>query len=71
MIVTSNSTQGDLVDNYQLGISIANTNHLVSKLNDYVSNFDYLSFCQRCDLLLSSFMDDYLVLKKMVKDFVQ
>ena len=70
MIVTSNSTQGDLVDNYQLGISIVNTDNLVLKLNDYISNFDYLSFCQRCDLLLSSFMNDYLVLKKMVKNFV-
>ena len=70
MIVTANTTQGDYVEQYQLGISIESCESLDSKLQTYLSSLNYKEFSQRCNQLLSIFLKDYEVFEEKVKLFV-
>jgi hypothetical protein len=70
MIVTSNGIQGDFVEKYQLGLSLDNCDNLDMKIQEYIRNFDYASFCTRCDALLKSFIDDYQLFEKEFIDYI-
>lgn len=71
MIVTSNSTQGDYVEKYGLGLSLDNCSNLDEKINKYLSNFNYKEFIGRCNELLELFLKDTIILKSTIKDFLK
>jgi hypothetical protein len=71
MIVTSNSTQGDYVEKYNLGLSIDNTDDLDVKIQNYLEHFDADLFCKNCNLLLKEFVKDYSVFEKSILTVLQ
>ncbi len=71
MLVTSNSTQGDYVEKYQLGLSLDNCENLDKKIVEYLATLDYEAFSKRCNELLENFVADYEVLEKKVIEFVK
>jgi hypothetical protein len=70
MIVTTQSIQGYYVEKYNLGLSLDDCNNLDVKLKEYLIQFDYDSFCDRCNALLNIFIKDYILFEKSVLDFV-
>lgn len=71
MIVTSNSLHGDLVEEYNLGISIENCDNLADKLHNWLQNNDFTSFCERCDNLLDKFIAEQEVFIQEITNFVK
>jgi hypothetical protein len=71
MIVTSNSVQGEYIEKYGLGLSMDNCNNLDIKIKEYIAQFDFSSFCKRCNLLLELFIKDYSVFEKSLLTFMQ
>lgn len=69
MIVTSNSTQGDLVDEYQLGISIIDTNNLGEQIKMYLSNFNREDYIKNRNSLLRTYIAEYYKFEKMLLSF--
>lgn len=59
MIVTNRSTQGNYVEKYQLGLSLENCDYLPQDIQQFITAFDKEEFANRCDILLSEFIDDY------------
>lgn len=70
MIVTSNTLQGDFVEEYSLGLSLERCDNLDSKITEYVKTMDYIQFCQNCNQLLSKFLVDQEILEKKITEFV-
>lgn len=70
MIVTSDSTQGDYVDKYNLGLAIDNCNDLDKKIQEWLSCNDRLDFSNRSIKLLSTFVEDYNTFVNTIKHFV-
>lgn len=70
MIVTTDTTQGDYVEKYQLGLSLETCDNLDTKLKNYLMTFDYDAFSKRCDELLFSFLEDYRIWENRVKMFL-
>lgn len=70
MIVTTDTTQGDYVEQNQLGLSLCNCDNLDKKMIDYLKSFDYNSFKGKCNELLSGFLQDYDLWESRVKDFL-
>ena len=71
MIVTSNSTQGDYVEKYNLGLSVENCENLAEKLKAFIENQDAAEFNKRCNSLLREFVKDYELFKAKVLSFVK
>jgi hypothetical protein len=69
MIVTKNTTQGDFVDQYNLGVAVENCENLPSIIKDFLKN-DYQEYCIRCSTLLRSFLVDYDIFEAKVLEFV-
>ncbi len=59
MIVTKNSTQGDFVEKYKLGMVIDETDDLDLAIKDFFKNTNFDKFCERCNELLQTFEVDY------------
>lgn len=70
MIVTKNSTQGDLVEKYKLGLAIDDCVNLESQILDFVERFDYSLFEHNCILLLNEMLADYEKFKIELINFV-
>ena len=70
MIVTSNTTQGDYVEQYQLGLSLVDCENLDVKMKSYLATLNMEDFSKRCDSLLESFLEDYNNWETKVKKFV-
>lgn len=70
MIVTKNTTQGDYVEKYQVGIAMENCNNIEYELRCFL-NLDYLSYVKRCNCLLESFLKDQEDFERAVKRFVE
>lgn len=70
MIVTKNTTQGDYVEKYQVGIAIENCNNIEHELR-YFFNLDYSSYAKRCNSLLESFLKDQEEFENAVKRFIE
>lgn len=71
MLVTTNSTQGDYVEHYQLGLSLDSCEKLDVKIRKYLQAMDYAAFSKRCDNLLEVFLKDYDIWKAKVIEFVK
>lgn len=69
MIVTSNSIQGDFVEQYNLGISINNCNHLEDKLRKFNLEFNEMKFNNSAEKLLTNFKTDYDIFQAKVLSF--
>ena len=70
MIVTKDSTQGDLCEKYNLGLSIENCNDLEININKFIKELDYKKFCSNCNNLLKEFLEDYIVFEKTICEFI-
>lgn len=69
MIVTKNSIQGDLVEQYNLGIAVCSCDNLVNDIETWERENDYNEFCQRCKELLAVFIRDYKYFKNAITYF--
>jgi len=70
MIVTSNTIQGDYVEQYQLGLSLEDCENLDVKMKSYLSTLSIEDFAKRCNRLLESFLEDYDNWENKIKKFV-
>lgn len=59
MIVTNRSTQGEYVEQYDLGLSVEDCSDLSVRLKRYRDNFDAELFDRKCKELLIRFVADY------------
>ena len=71
MIVTVGSTQAALVQEYGLGVVVADCANLDNAIKDYLSAFDYALFCKKCNELLVLFLEEHRMLERAVAAFVQ
>ena len=69
MIVTKDTTQGDYAERYGLGLALETTEGLADKLKEFLKQ-DYAAYCERCNSLLSDFINDYNEFYGAVKQFV-
>ena len=69
MIVTKDTTQGDYAERYGVGLALETTEGLAGKLKDFLKQ-DYAAYCERCNSLLSDFINDYNEFYGAVKQFV-
>lgn len=70
MTVTADTTQGNYVEQYQLGLSLDSCENLDKKMKDYLNSFDYNSFKDKCNELLLGFLQDYNLWEGRVKEFI-
>ena len=70
MIVTSNSIQGDYVEQNNLGLSLETCEKLDEKMRLWMKNNDYQEFVRRCNVLLSEYVKEQNYFIDCVKDFV-
>lgn len=70
MIVTTDTTQGDYVEQNQLGLSLCNCDNLDKNIKDYLNSFDYNSFKDKCNELLRGFLQDYNLWECRIKEFI-
>lgn len=71
MIVTAGSTQAALVEEYGLGVVVYECDNLDSEIKKYLSAFDYGAFCEKCNGLLASFVDEHRELERVLAAFIQ
>jgi len=71
MIVTANSTQGEFVEKYNLGLSVQNCDNLDKKINTYIKHFLFSEFSESCDLLIEGFLKDYSIFEKALIKFIK
>lgn len=70
MIVTKHTCQGDYAEKYQVGISVENCDDLKNDLNKFL-HMDYISYCKRCNNLLSEFLNDQYEFVNIIKEFIK
>ncbi|WP_447952001.1 hypothetical protein [Chryseobacterium koreense] len=70
MIVTSNSVQGNFVEQYNLGVSVNNCDNLDEKLRKFRSEFHETKFNSSAEKLLEDFMVDYVNFKEEILKFL-
>ena len=71
MIVTAGSTQATLVRDFQLGVVVEDCTNLDAEIRKFISDFDYVSFCERCNELLALFVDEHCSLEHSITTFMQ
>lgn len=71
MIVTAGSVQAALVSEYGLGVVTPDCENLDEEINEYLSNFEYQTFCEKCNELLASFVEEHRELECAIADFMQ
>lgn len=69
MIVTKDTTQGDYVEQYGVGIAIKDCKELPQQLTKFVQS-DFGEYAQRCNSLLKEFLEEQQKFKNMVIRFV-
>ena len=70
MIVTKDTTQGDYAEKYQLGVAVENCSQLDDNLKKFLCT-DYEAYADRCNQLLSSFLNDQEAFEEAVKHFIK
>lgn len=70
MIVTSNSIQGDYVEQNNLGLSLETCDGLADKIKKWIQENDFNTFCHRCDVLLNEFITEQESFIHQVEAFV-
>lgn len=71
VIVTAGSIQAALVEKYSLGVVVADVRNLDMDIKKYISEFDYVEFCVKCNELLAVFLEDQHALESAVSEFVR
>ena len=71
MIVTNKSIQGDYVEEYKLGLSLDNCNNLYEEIINYKKEFDFSTFDNSSNDLLTVFKNDYHFFYDRVKNFLE
>lgn len=71
MITTKDTTQGNYVEKYHIGLALNDCNDLQTKLIDYLSTLDKNSYVKECNDLLKSFLIDYEKWESMLNAFVK
>lgn len=71
MITTSNTTQGDLVKEFNLGLAIDNTIDLDKKLINYMEKIDFIAYDNARKKLIESFIEDYTIFKQKFIDAIK
>lgn len=69
MLVTKNTTQGNYAERYKVGLALDTTEGLAVKMQEFLKQ-DYAAYSERCDFLLSVFINDYNDFWGVVKHFV-
>lgn len=70
MIVTKDTTQGDLAESYNVGIAIKDCSNLESEIKEFMKQ-DYIAYSQRCDSLLQDFLKDQNLFENIVREFLK
>lgn len=70
MIASANSTQGEYVKKYRLGLLVENCNGLHDKCIQFLATEDNIDFNRRCNDLLKEFINDYEEWSKMLHNFI-
>lgn len=70
MIVTANTTQGDFVAKYNLGIVVENCESLEQQIYDYDKNNNLNEYIEQCNNLLKLFIEDYNIFESKVITFI-
>ena len=71
VIVTVGSTQADLVKEYGLGVVVADCDNLDAEIRNYLSTFDYVAFCKKCNELLALFVEEHCALEHAIAAFLE
>lgn len=58
IIVSSNTYQAEIVNKFQLGITIQNFDELITQINSYMKNFSEKTFDENCKKFISYIMKD-------------
>lgn len=66
VIVTAGSTQAALVQEYGLGVVTSDCGNLSAEIKEYLSTFDYVDFCKKCNVLLSLFVEEHRTLERAI-----
>ena len=71
VIVTAGSTQAALVKEHGLGVVVDNCANLDVEIKNYLSTFDYIVFCKKCNEMLALFVEDHRLLERSIAAFMQ
>ena len=72
MIVTAGSVQAGLVRRYGLGVVVGNDcEGLDEAIRNYLCTFSYDEFCERCNTLLASCIEEHLAFEKAVSGLLK
>lgn len=70
MIVTKNTTQGDYVEQYNIGVAVENCSNLCEELQGFLKN-DFVNYANRCNQLLEVFLGDQIAFENAINLFVR
>ncbi len=71
MIVTADTTQGDYVEKYGLGLAIDSCENLDGKMRSFINSFSMETYDNNCRQLLSSFLKDYETFREKLVSFLK
>lgn len=69
MVVTKDTTQGDFVEKYNVGIAIKDCEKVEYKLNEFLKS-DYREYSKRCNELLSVFLKEQQIFIETFNKFI-
>lgn len=71
MIVTADTTQGDYVEKYGLGLAIKSCDNLDNQMKSFINNLSMERYDNNCRRLLSSFLEDYETFREKLVSFMK
>lgn len=71
MIVTADTTQGDYVEKYGLGLAIKSCDNLDNQMKSFIKNLSMERYDNNCRQLLSSFLEDYETFREKLVSFMK
>ena len=71
VIVTEGSVQAALVKGYGLGVVTKDCSNLDADIKDFLTVYDHEIFCNKCNELLSIFIDEHRAFEEAVTAFLQ
>ena len=71
VIVTAGSTQAALVEEYGIGVVVDDCVNIDVEIKNFLSKFNYAAFCDKCNELLSIFVEEHRLLECAIASFVQ
>lgn len=70
MIVTKDTTQGDYVEQYHVGLAIESCEHIDDAILEFFKN-DYKEYAERCNTLLRMFLEEQRLFSDRLTKFIQ